>query len=219
MKLRFLIGFSLLAITYILTACDREKFKPDRNDKRLPKYTEKGNQVAGALINDVAWKTYYSTFGRFKDELGITNYPKGDSIHINLAGDISEGPNKSRSINFSVVIRNFQVKDIYAVKDLHGVIFFLDGKNNYAIMDDFYHIFLPNNLFNKSEIRFGKGEFYIKRVQTRENVTHNNGNQSYHPYIISGTFNFEFDNSGTKISVEKGRFDFKFYDGNLSSIE
>jgi hypothetical protein len=78
MKYRILIAVLLLLL---MQACKQENFKPDRRDSRLPKYTERGNQVGGALINNVAWKTNYKAFAfGIHHAFYMINHRDGDSL-------------------------------------------------------------------------------------------------------------------------------------------
>lgn len=121
----------------LLTRCSNEKFIPDPNDARLPRYTEEGNMVGGALVNDVAWKTR-----RESKALGVyeafyfTNYANGDSVTLDLQGKFTEGQMKDRTFDFFLVFKGMQLKNITDLIAFEGRTFTLDGMNNYVIVYD-----------------------------------------------------------------------------------
>lgn len=60
-ELRFNHSVLRMLVVLFLTSCDAV-FVPDPVDPRLPKYTEDGNNVAGALVNGDLWHNYYTNF-------------------------------------------------------------------------------------------------------------------------------------------------------------
>jgi hypothetical protein len=198
---------SSICIVILLTtlkSCD-ETFVPDPQDSRLPKYTETGNKVAGALINDVAWKTNW-----FVSEAGanrcfyFTNYAQGDSIALHLDGIYTEGPSNDAPINFTFIIKTVtQLNNVDNVKLLTGQTFQLDGRDNYVNIDD------RSEMINENVGAYlhGTGELTINNVKVIQSTTWTRDNgEKYNPLIVAGTFNFNF--ASPEIVVKSGRFDF-----------
>jgi len=194
--MRFLISAFLILVLLKVSGCREEKFVPDPDDPRLPKYTESGNEVAGALISNVAWKTNLKVHfdGPYPlPPFFIHNYPNADSLTVTINGTINEGINKGAAINFSVGIRRPGVKTYEQLKNLKNKIFTIDGNNNFLTVDDVWMIYDgKTERFNN-----GTGTFHFVNVQQRSNDT-----------ILSGTFDFRFETASKMINVQKGRFDF-----------
>src|SRR6478752_4585042 len=51
-----LIKISIGVLAFLLIACE-SLYIPDPIDPRLPKYTDRGNDVGGALVNGRLWKS------------------------------------------------------------------------------------------------------------------------------------------------------------------
>jgi hypothetical protein len=94
---------------------------------------------------------------------------------------------------------------------LHNQRFVLNGITNHAILEDFSGIYQPGIY----EYPGGTGELYIRSVKERTGVTMTDGNGSYHPFIISGTFHFTTSQHGQLLEIRNGRFDFHFSRNNL----
>lgn len=58
-KYTSIIKSLLIFVVLVMNSCSGE-FIPDPIDPRLPKYTEEGNNVAGAFINDNTWESVVS---------------------------------------------------------------------------------------------------------------------------------------------------------------
>jgi len=195
--MRCLISAVLILVLLKVSGCREEKFVPDPNDPRLPKYTERGNEVAGALISDMAWKTNFKTF--FDAPPGyafyIYNYPNKDSLIVMILGTINDGKNKGMPIDIFIGIKGAGVKVYRELKNLKNKIFTIDGKTNYSTLEDRAMI-----LGGKTEsVKNGIGTFYFVNVQQPKNDDR---------YIISGTFDFHFQTLSGQVDVQKGRFDF-----------
>jgi len=189
-----------------LDGCLKEVFTPDPSDPRLPAYTEKGNEIGGALINNVAWKSDY--FFGFDNPstypCHLLNFASKDSAVVEFIGQCNEGANKGFPISFFICISNFQIPFIKDIANLSGKTIFLDGHKNKATIRDY------GKSINTKKGYFtgGTGELTIKTVKPIEGWTLTNSDGiSYHPVIMAGTFKFYF--ASDTVSVDSGRFDFE----------
>jgi len=203
-RITSLVSLALLLIYF--ENCFQEKFIPDPADPRLPKYTESGNEVAGALINNIAWKSeFFVGFDNPSiDPCYLTNYLRGDSATIEFVGEYNQGPSKGSPISFLVSLSNFQIPAINDLTQLSGQTFTIDGAKNAVRIVDYLKAI--NSI--KKVFKGGSGELTIKKIKPISNVTivGNNGAASYHPMIMAGTFKFNF-NADT-VKIDSGRFDF-----------
>ncbi|HEX3009279.1 MAG TPA: hypothetical protein VHO90_16865 [Bacteroidales bacterium] len=178
-------------------------FVPDPIDPRLPKYTEEGNNVAGAFINGEIWKSVltYNT-----NEPEIVLYDRKDSLSIMFEGQSSV---------YSTLEFRLSHLDIHSFDDLillKNRKIKLDGLlNNAVCLQNRWdtHDFNsedPNNFGTR-----GIGQLYIRNVIM---------NNSLSVAILSGTFGFSIHDSvnGNK-DVSYGRFDFRFSKNSNFRIE
>ena len=208
---------SLALLLIYFESCLQEKFIPDPADPRLPKYTECGNEVAGALINNVAWKSeFFVGFDNPSiDPCYLTNYISGDSATIEFVGECNQGPSKGSPISFLVSLPNFQIPAINDLTRLSGQTFTIDGTKNAVRIVDYFKVINSR----KKVFKGGSGELTIIKIKPISNVTigGSNGAASYHPMIMAGTFKFNF-NADT-VKIESGRFDFEIYDDDYRLIK
>ncbi len=206
------LGLFLLAGALSLSGCLTENFIPDIDNPNLPKYTEDGNQVGGALVNSVAWKTNYAVNydGPTSSVFYFTNFVKGDSVTITLGGKYNEGPKKNLPLNFLISIKGLQLNSINEIKNLTGQAYVLDGTQNQAICSDYFQTLKTN----KDAYYDGVGQFLIKNVKEIKNLIYTRSNgEKYNPLIVSGVFYFEFKSD--TIKIESGRFDFQVVDSDI----
>lgn len=213
-QLKILLTIGLLgAMTLFLYGCLEEKFVPDPSDPRLPKYTESGNQVGGALINDVAWKTDFSpsSIGTGGNRsFYFTNYSSGDSVTLTLDGLFTEGINRGSPISFIVVLKNMSIQKLEDITHFDGQTFILDGKANYVIIEDSFWAIQDSVGYYYG----GTGKVILKNVKTIKNTTFRRQNgEKYNPLIVAGTFEFNVDEISTVVTL--GRFDFYINDDYL----
>lgn len=179
-----LIGW--IAVTIV--ACDGV-FVPDPIDPRLPKYTESGNNVAGAFVNNKIWESV-QTWGLY----GYVNTPsfyvwqEEDSVVIRFSGDTGS---KSGWIEFH--LKNLGITDFEDLPLLEGVKTELDGAENTA-----YYI----EECDRDSYKYkGIGQLYIKNIQMNDSLT---------SAIFSGTFGFSVtDSVGNNTKISYGRFDYR----------
>jgi hypothetical protein len=175
---------------------------PDPIDPRLPKYTENGNDVAGAFVNKDCWTTV-ERFG-----FQTTSYKPyiitsaiTDSLVIQFSGKMSY---EYATIEFHLKglnIRKFDDLILLKNKKIQ-----LDGVMNFGVVTDSYLGFSPN-----ASGMEGVGQIYFR------NVTFNN---SLGIVILSGTFGFtETDSSSPITDVSYGRFDYSLSENSNFRIE
>lgn len=209
--IKFLVVLSLSSVL-ALSGCLIEKFNPDPDNPNLPKYTEEGNQVGGALVNKVAWKTDYAVNydGPTASVFYFTNFSEGDSVMVTLSGKYNEGTKKNFPLDFLISIKGLQLGSTDEIKNLKGRTFLLDGVQNQAICLDSFESLKTH----KDKYFSGEGRFLIKNVKEIKSLSFTRPTgEKYNPLIVSGLFDFEFKRDSIKI--ESGRFDFQVIDSDI----
>lgn len=191
---------SLLLICSMIALLSCEGlYIPDPIDPRLPKYTENGNDVAGAIINNIYW-TSVEKFGFLtaKDKPYLISSALTDSLVIQFNGTMDY------TIEFHLKglnIRKFDDLILLKNKKIQ-----LDGVMNFGVVTDSYLGFSPNTSGME-----GVGQIYFR------NVTFDN---SLGIVILSGTFGFtETDSSSPITDVSYGRFDYSLSENSNFRIE
>ncbi len=189
---KYLFGIKLLLIGICFSASSCEPiYIPDPIDPRLPKYTDDGNNVAGAFINDNLWRSEYfpSWFGP-NNEPEIRYFSNRDSISITFIGAVDE-PNYYGDISFG--FRGFGVTSLAELVELNETKIELDGITSTA------------NAYRSSDcVAPGIGQLYFRSMTFNAETGH---------LTLSGTFGFnQEDPACGNISVTYGRFDFAVYD-------
>jgi hypothetical protein len=204
MKNYICISNIIIALFLLTLQSCESKFILDPIDPRLPKYTETGNNVAGALVNQDIWKSVlsYSLAGTTNLPV-IKVYSAGDSLVISFEGDV----NKEKDIQLITLIK-FHLKglnihtfsDIRTLKDKTVQ---LDGVRNWAE----YTRPISVNEYPACTGSFGIGQIYFR------NVVVNDANNAA---TLSGTFGFTIPASDCgSLEVSYGRFDYRFNDTNI----
>lgn len=182
----------LVILLLILNACEGI-FVPDPIDPRIPKYTEDGNNVAGAFINDITWKSIVSLN---YDGPFINVWPERDSLLLRFSGKTAGVPS---SIEFHLT--GWKISNFEDLAKLEGSKIQLDGIKNAGFYTEGYDLF---NYENK-----GIGQIYFKNIRIWDYNVNAEG-QTSKAAIISGTFGFTMNGSGGKITkVTSGRFDYR----------
>ncbi|HEX8039244.1 MAG TPA: hypothetical protein VF490_08830, partial [Chryseosolibacter sp.] len=146
----------------------------------------------------------------------IKNDGPGDSVVVELSGYLTESLDSGAHLDIYFVLRDLEILSLADVRQLEGVRFVLDGMNNYGMIDDWWQILTPG----VSVHRGGVGELSVKSVKEITNVTiGGSGSNSYHPLVVSGTFQFSIAHPPKRVDVRKGRFDFKFYREHLILLQ
>ena len=189
MKRHLSINNQFLVVVFLITTACNSIFVPDPIDPRIPKYTEEGNNVAGAFVNDSIWKSVLKAgFNHLSDSPDITVWPESDSLSLRFTGYI---PEENSSIEFHM--KGLNITKFADLLVLNGQKIQLDGINTAG-----YYIrnYTPENYAHK-----GAGQIYFRNVKA-ENTSGT--------IILSGTFSFSVnDSNGTIQKVTDGRFDYR----------
>jgi hypothetical protein len=202
-KNRILIFLLTAIISISIQSCvdlRDSDFYPDDEDSRLPRYSEKGYDIAGALLNDNAWRAERKPFS----EIMLLDISKKDTAIFEMYGKLIDGEGQGDYVDFYIYQTGINIESFTDLKDLEGKTIVLDGNENYAVLE-----YTPKNE-NPNYYLNGIGTLIFKSVRETENVTYNSSGENMfnsHPTYISGTFELNF----TNFKVEKGRFDFKLY--------
>lgn len=204
-ELKIILSAALLGVmVLILYGCLEENFIPDP--------TEKSDQMGGALINNVAWKTSYSYDIDWPTHrvFYFTNYAAGDSVTLTIDGVFAEGVHRESYLGFIVVLKNMSFEKLEDIKSLDGLTVELDGTVNSAVIDDMFGNIQDDVTYHRG----GTGRITFKNVKTVKGITYTRVNgEQYHPLIVAGTFEFTFPEISTVVSL--GRFDFYLTDSSL----
>lgn len=196
-KLNFIKNSKVLVILLlILNACDGI-FVPDPIDPRIPKYTEDGNNVAGAFINDNIWESIVQAGLNYTyNQPSINFWPENDSLLLRFSGNTG---GRSSFIEFHLT--GWKISNFEDLAKLEGYKIQLDGIKNAGFYIEGYDSFSYENK--------GIGQIYFKNIRIRVYNANGEG-QISKAAIISGTFGFTMNGSGGKITkVTSGRFDYR----------
>jgi hypothetical protein len=199
------LGNTFFAIFLLTLVSCKGVFILDPIDPRLPKYTEEGNNVAGAFVNQDVWKSVVG-FGlnssRYKPYLTV--YSNKDSLVLSFDGQIVKGENVLADSYITFHLKDLNIHTFSDLKNLKNKIIQLDGVKNYSA------ITRTDNSSSSSTCNgtAGIGQIYFKNVTV---------NESQNSVILSGTFGFTITNSNCGTTeVSYGRFDYSFQkDSNL----
>lgn len=187
------LGINLLLVVTLIS-CD-PVWVPDPVNPDLPKYTENGLNVAGALVNGERWEAKLDCdYGFLFDETICRNdleFQSNDdgSLSVYLDGDMPDG----RTLEFHFTLANQSQSYLADKESLHNKKFSIDGIVNTIRVKDSGNPCIQNSA--------GHGQLYFRRVQQRKGAT-----------IIdfSGTFGFVIGdvNGCGQYEVFYGRFDY-----------
>jgi hypothetical protein len=180
----------LLALS-LSTACTfTGVFVPDPIDPRLPMYTETGNDVAGAFVNKIVWKSIATSETGFISpgyDFGFPSiyfYDSGDRIKLKLTGKLS---GVETDLIFDILTSNISSPEDFARLNDSKII--LDGVNNKG--------YLRSSRYQLNASG-GVGQIYFKKI-----------NVSGQRISIAGTFGFLVsDPIHGNLDVSYGRFDY-----------
>jgi len=178
----------LVVIFFITIACDGI-FVPDPIDPRIPKYTEEGNNVAGAVIDNKIWESVMKVgFLSVNDQPFIRLWQMNDSLSLRFSGSTS-GENSFLEFH----ITGLNITKFEDLVTLEGQKIQLDGIKNAGYYIENY---MPSNYDDK-----GIGQIYFRSVRFENSSS---------KIILSGTFGFSTnDPNGTSTKVSYGRFDYR----------
>ncbi|GAA4826965.1 hypothetical protein [Algivirga pacifica] len=170
----------------LLLACDGT-FVPDPIDPRLPKYSESGNETAGAMVNGKVWGSTVTRFLWIESfEPIVVADPLRDSLFIEFIGYIEE---EQTTIRFHLSEQGITKFD--DLENLKGQKITLDGQDNTALIGTRY--------YSRNATPRGVGQIFFRFTDLDSTRL-----------ILSGTFGFTTTNaSGSTTEVSHGRFDYR----------
>jgi hypothetical protein len=196
------------AIYFLLTlaaiSCKKEAvFRADPVDDRLPEYSQEGRNIAGALINDQAWRSeFLNLYSISYNPLRIYSSTGGDSTIFEFSGRYFSPIYQPMA--FRAIIKGLRMSNIDSLGILSGKTFVLDADSAYWLYDDTSYVFSSSK---------GKGRLSILHVQPNKNVFYNENGILRNPYIVAGTFEITFSGP-VNYNVTDGRFDMQVRPGN-----
>lgn len=191
---KFICTISLILSVLALFSCESE-FVKDPIDPRLPKYTEVGNNVAGAFINQNTWRSEvmcdFSVGGIIAvNEPYITVNKGNDSTNIQFFGKF-KGDHMEIVFNLKG-LKLGSFKDLKLLKDKKIE---LDGKRNFGL---YYNESVASKI--PISLKGETGQLYFRNVSLKDSSS----------AVISGTFGFAYtDSANATTKVSYGRFDYK----------
>lgn len=206
----------IFVLMFSLTGC-LNKFKPDYSDARLPRYTEEGNNVAGAYVDGLAWAIdddcpRTSPNGRDCSR-NYVSYVSQDSHQVILkwiGGRLWYDEAGQQSTHFKITFTSDSLRadSLALLLEWEGKTLGLDQPGNGVKIS--YNDF-PVGSFNQTRGCSGTGgNLFIRKALP---VYGTQGKLAQ--VIVSGTFAFTLS-SGCRFSeVTHGRFDFAFAQENL----
>jgi len=199
MKKYFYTSSQLLVVVCLFLSACNGIFIPDPIDPRIPKYTEEGNNVAGAFVDNNIWKSVIQIgFNYVSDNPHITLWPGNDSLLLCFTGSIS---GESSSIKF--YLKGLNLTKYSDLTTLNGKKIQLDGINNIG-----YYIENDTPLTDSNK---GVGQIYFRNVKNDNSLA---------LIIISGTFSLSVnDTNGKIIKISSGRFDYRISDNSNFQTE
>ncbi|HKL03618.1 MAG TPA: hypothetical protein VJ911_08080 [Cryomorphaceae bacterium] len=180
-------GILLSFAALLLFACD-PFYDADPVDPRLPVYSEKGENRAGAYINGYAW----NSGGGYTDfQMYYRSDQNATEITFPIASLNSGTNDVDPTARISFFLNRNLRQEFMQNTQFQPLEIILDGIENYAELE----ITSSSEILNCSG---GEGKFFIRHVSQ---------NASY--WIISGTFGFDINTECGVHTVYQGRFDFR----------
>jgi hypothetical protein len=181
----------------------------------LPVYSENGDDVAGALINDTVWiSRARNCLFCYHFSFFISTDVKGDSTTFLFNGSYSPYSIKftdtGRTIQTSLyaVVKGLKIENQDSLLKLNNRSFLLDGVKNYSGISKYAGY----------EDHKGSGSFTINKVQKGSWIIGDGtaNNPTIYSFIVSGHFDFNIHDDRDYI-IKNGRFDmFVNWNGNFS---
>lgn len=199
MKKYFSTNSQFLVVVFLIAVGCNGIFIPDPIDPRIPKYTDEGNNVAGAFVDNNIWESVVQGgFNYASDKPYLTVWTENDSLSLSFNGNISE---ESSSIEFH--LKGLNIAKFADLLVLNGQKIQLDSIDNIG-----YYI---GNDTSSDYDHKGVGQIYFRSVKT--------GNASG-TIILSGTFSLSINKpNGKVLKVTSGRFDYKISESFNFQIE
>lgn len=211
-KYVFNISKIIVVLTVVLLASCDSIFVPDPIDPRLPKYTEKGNNVAGAYIDGMIWESeeevvsipFLHLYTVDKPYLDV--WKEKDSIRMQFNGSLAE---EEARVEF--YLTGLGISEFNDLPKLEGQKIQLDGVVNAGY---FYKKGANAGVQKGATVVKGVGQLYFRNVSPIVTMTDSDREET-RTVIISGTFGFTVKGpDGKEIKVASGRFDYKFREGD-----
>lgn len=186
-KLAVKINILAIACCLLLGSCEGV-FVPDPVDPRMPRYTDSGNNVAGAYINGNVWssKVFFGIVGSSNQPF-INYYPTADSVSITFIGAMKD--DAYATISFGIKgLKIFMLRDMTKLDNKDFNLGTANFGGYYSLYDD-----CPVS---------GMGQLHCRSVKY-------NADREFIQF--SGTFGFNNkDGSCEDQKVSSGRFDYTF---------
>ncbi len=168
----------------LLAACEGT-FVPDPLDPRLPKYTEEGNNVAGAFVNNEIWESKMGFFIYTYDEPYIEIAPKQNIVSVKFYGH-----SNNTSASFEFELKDLNIKKVEDLVSLSGKKITIGENKNRG----YYNLHSKETYASE-----GTGQIYFKHIERK-------GEKNIQ---LSGTFGFTAKNKeGKTLKITFGRFDY-----------
>jgi hypothetical protein len=213
-KTRFMKYF-IYAILFciLLIGCSKSSvFVADKDNDLLPEYSESGRNIAGALLNDTAWRSNVdvsSLSGTYMNGFWIISNLPGDSTTIIFNGKYSYNSIPFIDtlppipLTFFIVIKGLKIENQDSLMKLNDRTFNLDGINNYVTLA------YSNTSFSFQKAGNSSGSITFNKVQKDKSITFGSGtpdNPTIYRFILSGHFDFTI-NGLNNYNIKEGRFD------------
>ena len=188
----------LLTLFTILffSACEKN-FIAEPVDPRLPAYTEEGENIGGAYINDQPWivenipATFYSnTISGMRLQYALDPEASSEKTRITFRHGIILNENRYTEIKF--YFKNYRLSNRTELKAVEGTKINLDNQSAWAEL-------ILGEQQDQDTLLSTNGAFYIRNVEYVPDREHT---------IVSGTFGFEVESGDSLISISSGRYDF-----------
>ena len=194
----------LFSLPLLALKCEEANFTPDSENQELPAYTEDGNNIWGAIVNNVVFRSSINCHS-FGCSPGMSIYetsPQDSSVEVGaLISFVGfKAGEESGTINISFQLPGVEIPPYGKYENIAGVRFELSDSLNFAEINGY----IPNaentncTVSKKGFIQFNRFEELESTSQSRK-------------LFAAGIFELYIENdSCSNILVEQGRFDFDF---------
>ena len=195
---KFLI---IITSIFVMVSCKgekEEKFIPSEENEGLPAKTASGNNVAGALVNETAWRSNMRGGHELRNLMTFHNRDT-DSINylqIRLHGEMNGGFHEGADVDFIYMLADTQLVNINNVTAWRGDTLQTSDPRSFTGMRSHSNYVFPQ------ECDGGNGWIHFDKIKE----------QSDENYLMAGTFGLTIRDSCAYMRVRKGRFDFVLED-------
>lgn len=173
----------------ILTGCILIEYEASPLDPRLPIFSSKGSNAAGAYVDGYSWIVKWVKYEGVDFKVCTDEDEMGTWIILADGYQVLE--NHSRVVDVGFFLGDMKLGNLYDLTTLQGAEIQLDGITNYGTV-----------IFHNDQIdtlRYGVGKLFIHKVEINDNND---------AAIFSGTFGFDINFEGLNHTVYSGRFDY-----------